>query len=280
MQHKMLICYDGSASYERPGTWEGHQLLLPHPVTGQFSCFVLHGGCLQEVQWYNQHFGSWFVEDSVLQDGSLLMCTPVDVLFLLLPMLERGRQQKDEGAGRFCDAEQLLTSTVEHCPSCQQLIPLAHAALPAVCDVKQADGCSYFRVNQRKVLGWLCCKVELTQQALKASAGETFKDMDEVSLAGYSIAMLGEYISEAWQSKLRGAFGVPEQDAQTAAQSSQGRPATAGQEPKHQRLDPKEIARKRARDAVDEAKRAAKAKEAAGMRSISSFFAPSSKRRG
>eukprot|EP00891_Asterochloris_glomerata_P009890 jgi/Astpho2/9890/Aster-x0876 len=104
--------------------------------------------------------------------------------------------------------------------------------------------------------------------------------MDEVSLAGYSIAMLGEYISEAWQSKLRGAFRVPEQDAQTAAQSSQGRPATAGQEPKHQRLDPKEIARKRARDAVDEAKRAAKAKEAAGMRSISSFFAPSSKRRG
>ena len=69
-------------------------------------------------------------------------------------------------------------------------------------------------------------------------------------------------------------------DAQTPAQSSQGRPATAGQEPKHQRLDPKEVARKRARDVADEAKRAAKAKEAAGMRSISSFFAPSAKRRG
>ena len=30
-------------------------------------------------------------------DGSLLMCTPVDVLFLLLPMLERGRQQARSG---------------------------------------------------------------------------------------------------------------------------------------------------------------------------------------
>ena len=69
-------------------------------------------------------------------------------------------------------------------------------------------------------------------------------------------------------------------DAQAPAQSSQGRPAAAGQELKHQRLDPKEIARKRARDVADEAKRAAKAKEAAGMRSISSFFAPSAKRRG
>ena len=59
--------------------------------------------------------------------------------------------QKDEGAARFCDAEQLLTGAGEHCPACQQLIPLAHAALPAVCDAKQADGCSYFRVNQRKV---------------------------------------------------------------------------------------------------------------------------------
>ena len=68
-------------------------------------------------------------------------------------------------------------------------------------------------------------------------------------------------------------------DAQAPAQSSQ--PATAGQdrELKHQRLDPKEIARKRARDVADEAKRAAKAKEAAGMRCISSFFAPSAKRR-
>ena len=59
--------------------------------------------------------------------------------------------QRDEGAALFCDAEQLLTSAVEHCPACQQLVPLAHAALPAVCDVRQADGCSYFRVNQRKV---------------------------------------------------------------------------------------------------------------------------------
>ena len=69
-------------------------------------------------------------------------------------------------------------------------------------------------------------------------------------------------------------------DAQAPAYSSQGRPATAGQELKHQRLDPKEIARKRARDVADEAKRAAKAKEAAGMRSISTFFPPSAKRRG
>ena len=36
-------------------------------------------------------------------------------------------------------------------------------------------------------------------------------DMDDVALAGYSIAMLGDYIPETWQHKLRGTFGVPEQ---------------------------------------------------------------------
>ena len=30
-------------------------------------------------------------------DGSLVMCTPVDILFILLPMLERGRQQARSG---------------------------------------------------------------------------------------------------------------------------------------------------------------------------------------
>ena len=36
-------------------------------------------------------------QPSPTADGSLLMCTPVDILFVLLPMLERGRQQARSG---------------------------------------------------------------------------------------------------------------------------------------------------------------------------------------
>ena len=42
---------------------------------------------------------------------------------------------------------------------------------------------------------------------------------------------------------------------------------------KRPRFDPKELAKKRAKEAKDEAKKQAMAKEASTMRSISSFFA-------
>lgn len=65
---------------------------------------------------------------------------------------------------------------------------------------------------------------------------------------------------------------VPGEENQSSqAQSSQDSLPNPGQ--KRQRFDPKELAKKRAKEAKDEAKRMAMAKEASTMRSISSFFA-------
>ena len=52
----------------------------------------LHGH-LQEVNWFKEQYSSWFCGDAVIGDGSLYLATPVDPLFLALPILEASRQQ-------------------------------------------------------------------------------------------------------------------------------------------------------------------------------------------
>ena len=54
---------------------------------------MLIGGHLQEVNWYKERYRSWFIGDSVLEDGSMYLCTLVDPLFLALPLMESSRMQ-------------------------------------------------------------------------------------------------------------------------------------------------------------------------------------------
>ncbi len=60
---------------------------------GEPAEYLLIDGHLQEVNWYKERFRSWFVGDAVLEDGSMYLCTPVDPLFLALPLLESSRMQ-------------------------------------------------------------------------------------------------------------------------------------------------------------------------------------------
>ena len=60
---------------------------------GEPAEYLLIDGHLQEANWYKERFRSWFVGDAVLEDGSMYLCTPVDPLFLALPLLESSRMQ-------------------------------------------------------------------------------------------------------------------------------------------------------------------------------------------
>ena len=60
---------------------------------GEPAEYLLIDGHLQEVNWYKERYRSWFIGDSVLEDGSMYLCTPVDPLFLALPLMESNRMQ-------------------------------------------------------------------------------------------------------------------------------------------------------------------------------------------
>ena len=61
--------------------------------TGQTAQYMHIGNHVQEVNWYKERFRSWFVGDAVIADGGLYLSTPVDPLFLALPILEASRRQ-------------------------------------------------------------------------------------------------------------------------------------------------------------------------------------------
>ncbi|CAE6511284.1 unnamed protein product [Rhizoctonia solani] len=64
-------------------------LRLPHPRTGLPALFIYHGSTLLELHSVNPDAPrSWFVGQSVVSNGNLLLMTPIDPAFILIPFLK------------------------------------------------------------------------------------------------------------------------------------------------------------------------------------------------
>ena len=131
----------------------------------------------------------------------------MDVIFVLLPVLERHRQRSESHEGRFCSLEVLLED--DTCPALASLQPLAAASLASVCAVQEAGEDSFYRLDDERALAWLSIKVERVAAALHsgASAGSAFDALGADALLSYSVELLGEYLSPAWVGRLRAHCG-------------------------------------------------------------------------
>ncbi|KAL4537198.1 hypothetical protein Ndes2437B_g08347 [Nannochloris sp. 'desiccata'] len=242
--------------------------------------YLVAGKAIQECSVYQPKFASWFFNDTIQQDGSLYIGTPVDVLFLILPALESTRSS----GGNFCE--------LEHCLEFLCLKPAASESLTdlitpeqmqCICDSKQVGDQYYYRLNDARVLAWLGLKADQTKAALVEQAAG-FAGMDHMGLTAYAVGILGEYLSPEWSNKLSKYLGLP----QPGGDSGGGTAAANGAavppplynpdvtfdraEAKRPRYDPKEAAKAKAQAARQEARAAKIAKEASGMRKLSSFF--------
>ena len=106
--------------------------MMPH--AGEPAEYLLIDGHLQEVNWYKERFRSWFVGDAVLEDGSMYLCTPVDPLFLALPLLDSSRMQVT-----LCTRATVPFSTPQPLPSSSdgqqhELMGVAVKTCPALAD--------------------------------------------------------------------------------------------------------------------------------------------------
>ncbi|KAM3579603.1 hypothetical protein VKS41_008057 [Umbelopsis sp. WA50703] len=83
---------------------------LPHPRTGDNGRYVVQAdGAMLEIQKIEaDHKQSWFIGNSVQKDGILYMMTPIDPLFVLLPVLDQIRQKTGESEGRFVQIDDIL----------------------------------------------------------------------------------------------------------------------------------------------------------------------------
>ncbi|KAL2241173.1 UNVERIFIED_CONTAM: Ribonuclease H2 subunit B [Sesamum indicum] len=150
---RVLIAQDLSTL----GKHLGKFLSLRHPRTGNTTCYLYSDGGLQELHWLNQSYGSWFLGDYVCEDGRLYTATPVDPVFILLPIFEEARMKKGNDPGKFRQLDEIIY--IHGYPGYQSLSSIAEKTMQVVCDLKEVGSTKFFRLNDLKVLKWLCYKL-------------------------------------------------------------------------------------------------------------------------
>ena len=224
-------------------------------------------------------YAAWFAGDSVIQDGSLYIFTPVHINFLLIPALEKIHKDGATG-GSYCGLDHVVESM--ECDGSAFGILLGvvgHAAhakgLSAICDVKACDGAMYVKLCEEKLLAWLKGRVERVCGELKAR-DPSFGQMEEGGLTRYALGMVCEYLSDDVEGRLYAAYGM-DRAAEVAALPpviSEG-PRVAV-EPRASRAEIEERKKQQLKDRAklqreeDRAKK--RAKEVEGIPKISSFF--------
>ncbi|KAM6502018.1 Ribonuclease H2, subunit B [Amanita muscaria] len=155
-------------------------LRLPHPRTGIASLFlpisghnevsndVLHMLEVQAVAPVEAR--SWFLKGEIISDGKLLVMTPIDLVFLLLPILQ-AYEDKYENHFRqmddiFEDAARKIENSVSNDQvSSRDILQFASFqctkdALQRICDVKEVTpDIIVYRYNPNKVVEYLKKKV-------------------------------------------------------------------------------------------------------------------------
>ncbi|KAJ7602260.1 ribonuclease H2, subunit B [Roridomyces roridus] len=161
-------------------------LRLPHPRTGVPSLFLPYSlqnerDAILEVQAVSPaNPRSWFVGQEVVADGKLLVMTPVDPAFLLIPILQSVYPENgDQGMFRpedeiFEDAaanlEETSTASAAQDPSLLvskddvmrfTSLRCCQPALKRICDVKEiTEEITVYRFSPEKTVAYLRTKVE------------------------------------------------------------------------------------------------------------------------
>ncbi|XP_058222522.1 uncharacterized protein LOC131332356 isoform X4 [Rhododendron vialii] len=162
---RLLVAPEPSAT----GKCGGQLLSLRHPKSGNSTCFLLINGGLQEIHWFKQSYGSWFVGDYVCEDGRLYTATPVDPVFILLPIFEEARMKKGDDPGKFRQLDEMIF--VNGYPGYQYLLSIAETSMQVVCDVKVTDAVSVLGeyLKEEPWLELLCSNLKLDLQAAKTA---------------------------------------------------------------------------------------------------------------
>ncbi|KAL7748231.1 hypothetical protein RI367_006417 [Sorochytrium milnesiophthora] len=197
-------------------------LHLPHPRTGSPASFGWtvgiayedDGASLLEIQQVPAvGTKSWFIDNAVKSDGTVTIMSPVDPLFVLLPLLDRQRCKTDDSLGRYLTVEDIL-----HSDSVPDLMTLSESsALPEqlklICDHQPAGAETVYRLSDERTLRWLRYKTSQLVDTYDAfpclqTLNKLVSMSDELSEADniraretrirVAIDIVSDYLPDAW----------------------------------------------------------------------------------
>uniref|UniRef100_A0A803W6Z7 Ribonuclease H2 subunit B n=1 Tax=Ficedula albicollis TaxID=59894 RepID=A0A803W6Z7_FICAL len=158
------------AALDPPKTPDSEPLFtkLRNPSTGEATLYLFNSGAQQlfEVKAFHEERRSWFIGQTVQQDGRLLFVTPMDPLFLILYYLIKADKEQQ---GKFQPLDQVVLDS--EYPSCPLLLKCADVKqyIQHITDEKEIGSQKFHKYSQEKTLKWLKKKVNQTVKALKSN---------------------------------------------------------------------------------------------------------------
>ncbi|KAM9021955.1 ribonuclease H2 subunit B isoform 6-T6 [Ara ararauna] len=158
------------AATEFPETPDSEPLFtkLRNPSTGEATLYLFNSGAQQlfEVKAFHEENRSWFIGQTVQQDGRLLFVTPMDPLFLILYYLIKADKEQQ---GKFQPLDQVVLDS--DYPNCLLLLKCADVKqyIHHITEVKEIGSQKFHKYSQEKTLKWLKKKVSQTVKALKSN---------------------------------------------------------------------------------------------------------------
>ncbi|CAK4620080.1 unnamed protein product [Aphanomyces euteiches] len=255
---------------------------------------AITGDRLCEVQRINDDRSLFAPGNIVVQDGSLLVVTPMDPLFVLLGQLATWSRNS-----QFCSIHDVMESSGLNLDAVSRWNP---SSVASICDVEDAEDMDTIRIrcNEAKITEWLRRKVERImrveansankqqQQAFNdsfqrppgeaqpaESVGSTQQTADDKHKAlQHAIFMLTEYIDEKWTELLVKSYGMSPTDWQKEKSTEKAISNKPGDD-MVSKFDVRQTAPSQKR-AAPKATTPAPAKkkpiDTSGMKSIASFF--------
>ncbi|XP_038712902.1 ribonuclease H2 subunit B isoform X2 [Tripterygium wilfordii] len=180
------------------GNGLGNFLSLRHPKSGNTMRYLSINEVLHELNWFKQSYGSWFLGNYVCEDGSLYTATPVDPVFILLPIFEEARMKKGDDQGKFRQLDEIVF--VNGYPGYQHMFSIAEKCMQVVCEIKEIGMSKFYRLDDSKVI-----QIKRTLATLdKNCAAQDERDTRKLSmrnnfLLADAVTILGEYMKdEPW----------------------------------------------------------------------------------
>ncbi|XP_004346698.2 hypothetical protein CAOG_05013 [Capsaspora owczarzaki ATCC 30864] len=188
---------------------------MPHPRTAESARYVVDTAPDGKVQLYelqscDSQPRSWFVGQTVQQDGRLFVSTLIDPLFLALGILTRLDSKM------FLDITQALD--VQDFPATRVLSTcISPQSAERICDVKDLGGLVVIRLNQERADNWLQGKVTRLAAYLKTTtvavgsavqASSLQRAGTEADYLKYAVGMISEYLDPTCSARLAERNGV------------------------------------------------------------------------
>ncbi|KAH8828238.1 ribonuclease H2, subunit B [Flagelloscypha sp. PMI_526] len=289
-------------SLEPPADGKSRFLRLPHPRTGLPALFLpktadspdgrdsileLHSISPDEPR-------SWFMGDNIFSDGSLLMLTRIDPVFLLIPII-LSVQPKDSPLpfrpydDLFEEADAKLNSGCNLDIIALSRLSCVQHAMQYLCDVQDVtEDLVAYRYSQTRLLDYAQKKVarisnrevlEQSRAIVRRLAAEGLMEEGEDSLlaAGRIKAacqLVGHYLPSELMGMLCAAYDFKALDEHTAAhvaaQTALIAPTTMSKKPTKKAQEPDSKKRKAAKGSTGVEK--LKKTNTEGMAKLSSFF--------